>query len=218
MPAWISCSITVSDSVAGPMVATIFVAFGCVLIVSIIQRLTVLLKWKIMLVVNNIKDLMIAQTKTGQDLVEEALASTDSGVALDEIVESDNLADSLTHLQSVIERNALESEKIAADLKLKRESLRSVYENDARLSAVEDEAQQKSQLVKEEKARLLASPQTVAIRTSIAELTAQKKELEETLSNHLLNYFQLTNSKSFDTSDGDQWEFSVAAKVKTRKK
>ncbi|PIR60609.1 MAG: hypothetical protein COU67_01500 [Candidatus Pacebacteria bacterium CG10_big_fil_rev_8_21_14_0_10_44_54] len=161
---------------------------------------------------------MIAQTKTGQDLVEEALASTDSGVALDEIVESDNLADSLTHLQSVIERNALESEKIAADLKLKRESLRSVYENDARLSAVEDEAQQKSQLVKEEKARLLASPQTVAIRTSIAELTAQKKELEETLSNHLLNYFQLTNSKSFDTSDGDQWEFSVAAKVKTRKK
>ncbi|MDA1079467.1 MAG: hypothetical protein O2840_02130 [bacterium] len=161
---------------------------------------------------------MTAQTKSAQDLAEEALASTDSGTSLDEVGQSDDLADSLTNLQSVIERNALESERVAEELKLKRESLRSVYENDARLSEADEIAQQKSAQVKEEKARLLASPQTVAIRNSIAELSAQKKELEETLSNHLLNYFQLTNSKSFDTSDGDQWEFSVAAKVKTRRK
>ncbi|NCN83078.1 MAG: hypothetical protein GW947_03865 [Candidatus Pacebacteria bacterium] len=161
---------------------------------------------------------MTPQTKTAQDLAEEALAVSKSSDVLDEVTQSDDLADSLVQLQNVIERNALESEKIGEDLKLKRESLRSVYENDARLSEAEETAQQKSLQVKEEKARLLASPQTVAIRNSIAELSAQKKELEETLSNHLLNYFQLTNSKSFDTSDGDQWEFSVAAKVKSRKK
>jgi len=164
------------------------------------------------------KDSMTPQTKTAQDLAEEALAVSKSSDVLDEVTQSDDLADSLVQLQNVIERNALESEKIGEDLKLKRESLRSVYENDARLSEAEETAQQKSLQVKEEKARLLASPQTVAIRNSIAELSAQKKELEETLSNHLLNYFQLTNSKSFDTSDGDQWEFSVAAKVKSRKK
>ncbi len=161
---------------------------------------------------------MTPQTKTGQDLAEEALKVSESGASLDDVGESDDLAESLINLQSVIERNALESERIAQDLKLKRESLKSVYENDARLSEAEEVSQQKSLQVKEEKARLLASPQTVAIRNSIAELSAQKKELEETLSNHLLNYFQLTNSKSFDTSDGDQWEFSVAAKVKTRRK
>jgi len=161
---------------------------------------------------------MTPQTKTGQDLVTEALATSDGGSQLDEVAQSDDLADSLVNLQNVIERNALESEKIASELKLKRESLRSVYENDVRLSEAEEVAQQKTSQVKEEKARLLASPQTVAIRTGIAELAAQKKDLEETLSNHLLNYFQLTNSKSFDTSDGDQWEFSVVAKVKARKK
>ncbi|OGJ16379.1 MAG: hypothetical protein A2632_02770 [Candidatus Pacebacteria bacterium RIFCSPHIGHO2_01_FULL_46_16] len=160
---------------------------------------------------------MIQQSQTGQELAEAALAESNTAV-LDEVKQSDDLADSLVQLQNVIERNALESEKIAEDLKLKRESLRSVYEHDLRLSEAEEVAQLKSQQVKEEKSRLLASPQTVAIRTAIAELSAQKKELEETLSNHLLNYFQLTNSKSFDTSDGDQWEFSVAAKVKPRRK
>ena len=160
---------------------------------------------------------MIQQSQTGQELAEAALAESNTAI-LDEVKQSDDLADSLVQLQNVIERNALESEKIAEDLKLKRESLRSVYEHDLRLSEAEEVAQLKSQQVKEEKSRLLASPQTVAIRTAIAELSAQKKELEETLSNHLLNYFQLTNSKSFDTSDGDQWEFSVAAKVKPRRK
>ena len=46
----------------------------------------------------------------------------------------------------------------------------------------------------------------------------QQKELEETLSNHLVNYHSLTHSNSFDTSDGDQWEFSITAKIKPRKK
>jgi len=52
----------------------------------------------------------------------------------------------------------------------------------------------------------------------IGELKEQQKEIEETLSNHLINYHAMTNSKSFDTSDGDQWDFSIKAKIRPRKK
>ena len=61
-------------------------------------------------------------------------------------------------------------------------------------------------------------PQVATLRVQLKEMQDQKKEVEETLSNHLINYFQITQSTSFDTSDGDQWDFSVKAKVKTRKK
>jgi hypothetical protein len=58
----------------------------------------------------------------------------------------------------------------------------------------------------------------MGLKVKISELREEQKELEETLSGHLVNYHSITNSNSFDTSDGDQWEFSIKAKIKPRKK
>ncbi|MBP7876023.1 hypothetical protein KA012_03435 [Candidatus Woesebacteria bacterium] len=136
----------------------------------------------------------------------------------DEVKTSDDLAQSLNFLQNVIERNATELERIEHEMKEKRESLQSVFENDAELSVAEEEASQASLKLKERRGNLQNNPQVATLRVQLKEMQDQKKEVEETLSNHLINYFQITQSKSFDTSDGDQWDFSVKAKVKARKK
>lgn len=159
-----------------------------------------------------------SKTKSGADLAQDVLSqqsvSEDSTKA--EVEASDQLAQTLTHLQNLIESNASQLSRISDELKLKRESLRSVFENDQALVEAQELAKQQSLAVKERKTNLQSDPQTVALKTEIADLNDQKKDVEETLNNHLLNYYQLTNSTSVDTSDGDQWDFTIKAKLKNR--
>ncbi len=134
-----------------------------------------------------------------------------------EMAASDELASTLSSLQNVIERNAEQLEKIQEELKHKRESMKNVFENDTLLAEAQEQQALYSNQLKERKAKLQADPQVTSLKIQVGELNEQKKEVEEALSNHLVNYYQLTNSKSFDTSDGDQWDFVVRAKVKPRK-
>ncbi|HEX7017878.1 MAG TPA: hypothetical protein VF209_03155 [Patescibacteria group bacterium] len=162
-----------------------------------------------------------SDVQTGSDLAQQALAQSNPPAASDnddEIAKSDELADTLMHLQGVIERNAQQLEKIRKEIKEKRELLRNIFENDTELAEAKSQADQYTQQVKERKSKLQADPQSTSLKVQIGEMTQQLKEVEETLSNHLVNYYQLTNSKSFDTSEGDQWEFDVRAKVKGRAK
>lgn len=136
----------------------------------------------------------------------------------DELATSDQLAETLTSLQNVIERSAQQLEKLKKELKEKREMLSGIFENDTQLSEAQNQLATYTSEVKDRKSKLQADPQVTALKVQIGEINEQKKELEEGLSNHLVNYYSLTNSKSFDTSDGDQWDFEVRAKVKSRPK
>lgn len=149
--------------------------------------------------------------ESGEDLALSALADA-------EVKASDELADTLISLQNLIERNANELERVKNVLKEKRESLQSVYENDSALQEVADQAEVMQQQVKERKSMLGNSAQATSLKAQIAEINQEKKEIEETLSNHLVNYYSMTNSKSFDTSSGDQWEFVIKARVKGKPK
>lgn len=150
--------------------------------------------------------------------VASALSDSAAATATDEAKASDDLAQSLNFLQNVIERNATELERIEHEMKEKRESLQSVLDNDTELSTAEQLAEEASTKLKERRIALQTDPQVATLRVQLKEMQEQKKEVEETLSNHLINYFQITQSTSFDTSDGDQWDFSVKARVKSRKK
>lgn len=164
-----------------------------------------------------------SSAQTAADAAQAALAasqstksSVDTQDAASEVAASDQLADTLATLQQVIERNAHEAKRIKEVLKEKRESLRSIFENDAQLAVAQEEADKASQAFKQRKVQVQSSPETVAVQTQLADLKEQLGEIEESLNSHLLNYFQLTNSMSFDTSDGDQWDFVVSAKLKSK--
>ena len=154
--------------------------------------------------------------QTGEDLANEALAAV-SDSAASELAASEKIAETLTTLQGVIEHNARQLQDIAKQLKEKREMLKNVMENNVEISQAEQEAKEITDKLKQAKAKAGNSQEVVDLKLQIAELNQNKKEIEETLSSHLINYHQLTGSTSFDTSDGDQWEFSISARVKAKK-
>lgn len=156
-----------------------------------------------------------ALASQGQPTTQSSSSQSQSDTT--EELSSDELAETLQHLQNVIERNAMQLNKIAAEIKERRESMMAVFQNDQQLAEAEDQAQTVSQQVKERRSQIQNNPQVISLKNTIGELTQEKKELEETISNHLINYYSLTQSKSFDTSDGDQWEFDIRAKVKPRR-
>ena len=56
------------------------------------------------------------------------------------------------------------------------------------------------------------------LQNKVTEFNAEKKELQEALNNHLLNLFQITGTKTFDMSSGEQREFSIRASLLSGKK
>lgn len=136
----------------------------------------------------------------------------------DELARSNEIAETLSSLQNLIERYANELRRVEEEMKQKRESLKNVFDNDTTLGEAEAKVEAISEEVKVRKSQLQTDPQVTSLKVQIGELNDQKKEIEETLSNHLVNYHQITNSTSFDTSDGDQWDFNIRAKIKARKK
>lgn len=158
---------------------------------------------------NNTND----QLQTAEQLAKNTLRSNTVQDG-DEVAASNQIAETLGHLQAIIERNAHQLEELQKQLKEKRESLKSVFESDAKLVEAQAEVKKLSDQFGQEKARVQSSPTTLALKTQLADLREQQKEIEETLNSHLLNYYQLTNSMSFDTSDGDQWDFKIMAKLK----
>lgn len=136
----------------------------------------------------------------------------------EEIERSNQLAETLTSLQNLIERHALELTRLNGELREKRQAVKNVFDNDFQLLEKKEEVDKYNQQYKERKSQLQNDPQVIALKVDVSDLNQQKKELEETLSNHLVNYHSLTNSTSFDTSEGDQWEFVIKAKIKTKAK
>lgn len=151
------------------------------------------------------------------ELAAQALGQSTS-TTTDEVAQSDAVAQTLTALQNLIERHAQQLDEIGKQLKEHRESLRSIFDNDTELGAAEEQAKAFSTQVKQRKSQLQSDATAIRLKNTVAELNEQKKEIEESLSNHLVNYYQLTNSTSFDTSDGDQREFVIRARVKPGKK
>lgn len=159
------------------------------------------------------------QAISGQQLAAQMLAKqtpSGQGDPQDEVAQSDKLAETLQYLQGLIERNAEQLKAVREQLKHKRESLENILENDQELSQAEEAAKAQVLEVKQRKSALQSSPEAVNIKNELLELREQIAEIEDTLNAHLLNYYQLTNSTSFDTSDGDQWDFTVKAKLKTK--
>lgn len=158
------------------------------------------------------------QITSSDDLALDALSQASQEAEGDEeISKSNELAETLTSLSNLIEKHARELTRIDGELKEKRQSLKSVFDNDVQLMEAKEEVEKHNEAMKERKVQLQNDPQSTSLKIDVAELNQQKKELEETLSNHLVNYHALTNSMSFDTSDGDQWDFSIRAKIKAKK-
>lgn len=135
----------------------------------------------------------------------------------DEVEQSDEFAETLHSLENLIESKANKVMRIKQEMKKKRQMVKDVYANDAELTETEEKKEEVYQAWRERKAKLKESPEVKQLKRELKDMRNERKDVEESLSNHLINYHQMTNSTSFDTSDGDQWEFKIKAKVKNKK-
>lgn len=133
-----------------------------------------------------------------------------------EVAESNAVADTLLSLQNLIERNANELDRLNGEIKEMRQSLKNIFDNDPALNEATEIAQKATVDIKERKQQIDNNPEVRQIKLKMADIKEETKEIEETLNSHLINLFQLTGSNSFDTSDGDQREFVLRAKVKPK--
>jgi len=163
------------------------------------------------------------ELQSGDDLAADALeeagqtAAPSAPKASSKAMDPSKLGETLQALQNVIERNADELDRIKEEMGVQREALKNVFENDSQLSEATTEAATVTAKVKERKSQIQNSPEILQYKTKIGELSEQKKEVEEALNNHLLNLFQITGTKTFDTLSGKQREFTVKASLKGRK-
>jgi chromosome segregation ATPase len=173
---------------------------------------------------------------TGDDLAAQALAESDqeslpAGDDTLSLEASDTpqlpaanggvqakVGETLHALQSVIERNVSELDRLKEQMKSYRDSMKNIMTNDETLSDAQEQATQITQKVKERKSQLNASPEVNQLKANISEISERKKEIEEALNTHFLNLYQLTGSKTFDTSTGETREFEIRASVKSGKK
>lgn len=126
-------------------------------------------------------------------------------------------ADTVMATQAIINRQAMRLDSLKEDMQKVNESMKSILDNDAELSAADMELKEASKKQKERKARLVQSAESMQLKYKLKEIREQIVELEESLNNHLLNYYQLTGTKVFDTDDGGQREFKVIAKMLAKK-
>ncbi len=69
---------------------------------------------------------------------------------------------------------------------------------------------------KEQKIKIKQSQESVLLKSKKAELVEEEKELQETLSNHLVSYYSMTNSSVVDTDSGEQIQMTIKATISAK--
>lgn len=116
-----------------------------------------------------------ASDELALDALSQASKSSESVEADDEIKQSNELAETLTSLNNLIEKHARELTRIDGELKEKRQSLKNVFDNDIQLTEAREEVEKHTQAMKERRTQLQNDPQSTSLKIDVAELNQQKK-------------------------------------------
>ena len=74
-------------------------------------------------------------------------------------------------------------------------------------------AKEAAEAFKKRKQELKDSVEAKEATAKAKEVREEIKDIEESLTNHLLNYYQITGTKSFPTPDGEEREFRLNARI-----
>ena len=94
------------------------------------------------------------------------------------------------------------------------EMLHNLFDNDAELVQLTDTLNGVQQQCKARKMAIAATGLYIDLNVKVADLKEDIKMVTESLNTHLLNYYQITGSTSFDVTPTVEREFTVRARVK----
>lgn len=129
---------------------------------------------------------------------------------------ADKLGETLISLQALIERHSARLEELQNEMRELGEQQRNLVENDTQLSELSEAAEEVNNKVKARQTALKQSPEMVQLTLKRKELKEEVVEMQQTISNHLVRYYQMTGSQVIETSDGQEREFAISARLKGR--
>ncbi len=142
---------------------------------------------------------------------------SDPDVSEDQVAQAEAFGESLMAVQNIIQRYSGEYDEVNSRLKDLREMMKNMFDNDAELQELEEQAKTVTQDARNRKQRIKESPESVELQMKMKELKEEIGEIQETLNNHLLRYYQMTGSQVIEEPDGTERDFKVQARLKAKK-
>lgn len=131
--------------------------------------------------------------------------------------DAEQFGEELTSLRNLIQRYAEQADQVRAQTKEVRDSLKNMFDNDTELQELEDQAKQMTTNVKSKRQRIKESPEAVQLQMKVKEFKEELGEIEDTLKNYLLRYYQMTGSTVIEDDSGTEREIRINAKLSSKK-
>ena len=126
--------------------------------------------------------------------------------------------ESLTASQGLIAKLSRQMDEVAANIKLQKEMLQGIFDNDEQLSQAKTLADEAKKTYKERQGNLNNQKEVKDLRMKISEFSEDLKTIKDSLNIHLINYFQATGVMLVDMPGGEEREFTLTAKLKPARK
>ena len=121
--------------------------------------------------------------------------------------------ESFTAVKGLIQRLSVQLDEVKNKKKEYQQRLKNIFDNDSQLSEFEEQAKESTLAFKKRKKELEDSLEGKEIKGKIKEHGEEIRDLEESLTNSLISYFQITGIQSFDTPSGEEREFKLKARL-----
>lgn len=121
--------------------------------------------------------------------------------------------ESFMAIKGLIQRLSVQLDEAKEKQKEYKQRLKNIFDNDSQLSEFEEQAKEAGLSFKKRKAELSDSLEGKEVKAKIKEYSEEIRDLEESLTNSLLSYYQVTGTQSFDTLSGEEREFKLKARL-----
>lgn len=146
------------------------------------------------------------------------VAALSAGEMAAQTEQAEEFGEMLMSIQNIVERYGNQLDELNKKIHDLKESLANLFVNNEELQQAEEQQKTIQTDVKAKRQRIKESPEAVQFQMKMKEFQEEANEIKQTISNHLIRYYQMTGSQVIETSSGEEREFSVSARLKGKKK
>ncbi len=122
-------------------------------------------------------------------------------------------AESFEATKRLIQNISTKLDELKGKQKDLRGRLKNILDNDVALSEYEQQAKDAASEFTKRKKDLMESVEAKEIRAKSKEVAEEIGDMQDSLTHHLISYYQVTGVQSFETASGEEREFKFNAKL-----
>ena len=119
--------------------------------------------------------------------------------------------------RNIISNQIEKIDEIKRKQKLFKEQIDDLVLNNESYQGAEELAKEATKKAKELKANIMQTQAYKELKSKIKELREDQKDLQESLSGHLLDLYQTTGVMEYESPGGDVYEYKISAKIGSKK-